>query len=293
LPANILIAAGLGLMAAPIISIATTVYARPMPSQFAAVLQQDAEAGQTIFQQKCAGCHTIGKGNLVGPDLKDVTKVRDLQWVKNFILDPANMIANDADAQQLFLEYNKFPMPDLGLTEAEADHVVAYLQDPNAVAAPASSAPVNIGDPTAGYYLFTGQTRLKNGGPPCLGCHHVSGVGALGGGGLGPDLTEVVERLGEPGLAAALQTLPFPTMIGPFKNHLLTEDEQADLLAYFKNASVMQPPPLVSTPGAWTEQVWLMFIIGLVLTGVLFAILWLIWLPLKKRYQTRLPVRKV
>ena len=68
LPAKILIAAGLGLLAAPIISIATTVYARPMPSQFAAVLQQDAEAGQTIFQQKCAGCH------------KGKTPPRGLSW---------------------------------------------------------------------------------------------------------------------------------------------------------------------------------------------------------------------
>ncbi len=29
--------------------------------------------GETLFQAKCVACHTIGKGKLVGPDLKDVT----------------------------------------------------------------------------------------------------------------------------------------------------------------------------------------------------------------------------
>lgn len=34
-------------------------------------LTQSAEEGEQIFKQKCAGCHTIGGGRLVGPDLKE------------------------------------------------------------------------------------------------------------------------------------------------------------------------------------------------------------------------------
>lgn len=92
---------------------------------------------------------------------------------------------------------------------------------------------VSPGDPQAGRMLFTGELKLSSGGPACISCHSVDQVGALGGGTLGPDLTNVYTRYGQAGLAPALKGLPFPTMQGVFANKPLTDKEVADLHAYF------------------------------------------------------------
>ena len=67
-----------------------------------------------------------------------------------------------------------------------------------------------------------------------IACHSVSGVASLGGGGLGPDLTHVYQRLTPAGLAGALSTISFPTMIGPFQDKPLIPKETADLFTYLK-----------------------------------------------------------
>jgi hypothetical protein len=62
----------------------------------------------------------------------------------------------------------------------------------------------------------------------------------LGGGVLGPDLTQVADRYGT-GLPAALAGIPWPTMAPIFSRHPLTPQEQADLLAFFQSMSGQQP----------------------------------------------------
>ena len=47
----------------------------------AAPTRQDPVAGEQAFKTKCAACHTIGGGKLVGPDLKEVTTRRDDAWL--------------------------------------------------------------------------------------------------------------------------------------------------------------------------------------------------------------------
>jgi mono/diheme cytochrome c family protein len=255
---------------------------------------QDTAGGKAIFDEKCIGCHTIGGGKTVGPDLKGITEQRDLQWIKDFILNPEQMINSDADAKKLYEEYNNFLMPNLGLSADQVDQIVTYLANPgNESTTPPPAVSTGTGDPAAGKLLFTGEKQLINGGPACISCHSVSGIGILGGGGLGPDLTQVFQRFGEPGLASALNTLPFPTMIGPFKNHPLTAEEQADFMAYFKEVDQSQAVVPVIAPGALTTHAMLLFGIAFVVAIILFGLLWFLWIPLKKRYQPRLPVRKV
>jgi mono/diheme cytochrome c family protein len=99
------------------------------------------------------------------------------------------------------------------------------------------------GDPDYGEKLFTGEIPLANGGTACIACHSVESVGIVGGGALGPDQTHVYTRYGgDAGLAGVLATLPFPTMQGIFANKLLTEDEQADLRAFFARADGQGEP---------------------------------------------------
>jgi mono/diheme cytochrome c family protein len=108
---------------------------RPASPQFA----QSAEEGQTLFQQQCTACHTIGGGKLVGPDLLGVTQRRDREWLRQWILVPDKMLAEgDPIATQLLQEYNNVPMPDLGLTDQQGEAIIAYLKtvEGTAVAVP-------------------------------------------------------------------------------------------------------------------------------------------------------------
>jgi len=137
-------------------------------------LTQSAEEGEQIFQQKCAGCHTIGGGRLVGPDLQGVTTQRDRAWLEQFIQNPNAMFsAGDPDATALLDKY-QVPMPALGLSADEVSAVIAYLET-TAIAPEETTAgeqqpigPTALymqGDPDWGEKLFTGQVPFENGGP--------------------------------------------------------------------------------------------------------------------------------
>lgn len=84
--------------------------------------------GENIYRMNCASCHSIGKGNLVGPDLKGVLDRRDKSWVKQFIKSPQAMLSEgDSLAVALFQEYNYVPMPDQLLNENEVEAVLQYI----------------------------------------------------------------------------------------------------------------------------------------------------------------------
>ena len=84
----------------------------------------DAGAGKQLFQDKtCAACHTIGKGPLVGPDLKDVTKRRPHDWLEQWIMAPDAVLAKkDEYAVKLLHEYHDMAMPNLGLSKGDVDN---------------------------------------------------------------------------------------------------------------------------------------------------------------------------
>lgn len=216
-----------------------------------ASLYQAAEEGEQIFLAQCAACHTIGGGPLVGPDLLGVTERREGDWLTRWIREPDIVLAEgDPIASELFIEFNSIPMPNPGLTESEVAAVIAFLESgPSATegqpdSEPAADPVLASGTVEGGRMLFIGGTKLANGGPACISCHSVAGVGALAGGTLGPDLTKVHDRYGETGLAAALTGLPFPTMRGVFAEKPLTEDEAADLFAYFAQVSQRASEPV-------------------------------------------------
>ncbi|MBV6492211.1 MAG: hypothetical protein LDLANPLL_00202 [Turneriella sp.] len=84
--------------------------------------------GQQSFQQKCTACHTIGKGDRVGPDLKGVTSRHDAQWLVRWIMEPDKVIADkDPVALELLKKYNQVAMPNMGVNEAEAKNIIEYL----------------------------------------------------------------------------------------------------------------------------------------------------------------------
>jgi mono/diheme cytochrome c family protein len=204
------------------------------------------EDGKAIFDQLCSGCHTIGGGTLVGPDLQGLADRRERDWIERFIREPDAVIASgDPIAKQLLDEYGA-PMPNLGVSDAQLSALVAFLgfaqQTPPETTptetTPTEPAPAPLGDPDRGKSLFEGSNRFDTGGPACLSCHSVAGLGALGGGQLGPDLTGAFDKYGgEQGMQAVLEAVAFPTMAPIFADRPLSAEERADLVAFLERAA--------------------------------------------------------
>lgn len=88
-----------------------------------------SEIGGEIFQDNCSGCHTIGKGNSVGPDLSGVTIRREENWLIRQIKDPDGLVEEkDPIALQLLKEFN-MPMVALGLSDEEIKEIILYLKN--------------------------------------------------------------------------------------------------------------------------------------------------------------------
>lgn len=87
------------------------------------------DRGQYIFATQCAACHSIGRGDKIGPDLQGVTKVRDRAWLSRFIQTPDKMlIEKDPVATVLFEKYQQVNMPNLRLGDADANAVLNSLE---------------------------------------------------------------------------------------------------------------------------------------------------------------------
>ena len=108
---------------------------------------------------------------------------------------------------------------------------------------PVSFAAIIAGDAENGRNLFMGYAHFKNDGPPCMGCHSVGSNGLLGGGSMGPNLTDVASQRTNTALASILSNFGpeiSPVMQPIYTAHPLTVSEQADLIA-FMIASEGQP----------------------------------------------------
>jgi len=204
---------------------------------------QDAAA---FFKQNCVSCHTIGGGRLTGPDLKDVTTRRDHAWLLRFVSDPKALIdSGDPVATQLFQEARGVLMPTLpGLTPDMVDAIIllieaeSKLEKSQFVGMQVSDRPFTPQDIARGRAIMRGDVPQVGGGPSCLSCHTVRGMGALGGGRLGPDLTKVYERLqGRKGLATWLSAPATSTMQAVFRDTPLDAEEILPVVAYLEDAA--------------------------------------------------------
>jgi mono/diheme cytochrome c family protein len=198
------------------------------------------------FKQNCSSCHTIGGGRITGPDLKDVTKRKDRAWLARFIRDPAGMVASgDAYALKLFEEARNVQMPNIaGMTAERVESLLnlieaeSKLEKSQFVGLKISDRPFTAADIERGRRLFTGVDRLKNGGPSCISCHTLGGLGALGGGRLGPDLTKVFERYEDRmKLGMWLSAPATQTMLPTFRDQAIEAEEILPLIAYFQDAA--------------------------------------------------------
>ncbi|MBI4375289.1 MAG: cytochrome c [Elusimicrobia bacterium] len=204
------------------------------------------------FRQNCFSCHTIGGGRLTGPDLKDVLKRRDKEWILRFIQGPRKMMdAADAEAVKLRDEFRGVVMPDIaGMTAARAEALLRLISEESKLeksrfrGLSLIDRPLLPSDAAAGRELFIGVRRLRNGAPSCLSCHTIGGLGgAFGGGALGPDLTQASSRLGGAKALAAWLVSPLTPIMKPvFQKHPVHESEILPLVAFLQAASESERP---------------------------------------------------
>ena len=216
------------------------------------------QAGQGNFNTFCAVCHSISKGKLIGPDLADVHLRRSDAWLLEFITSSQTMInKGDPDAVALFNEYNKTMMPDAPYSSDQIKDIINYIKSksPSYVATTETTTSTEPSEPEVpvrsvneaseseiqlGRMLFSGQTRLEQGGPGCLTCHNVKNNKLMGGGLLAKDLTDAFSRMNEAGIKAILTAPPFPAMREAYQNNAISEDEAYALTAFLKYADEEQ-----------------------------------------------------
>jgi mono/diheme cytochrome c family protein len=85
--------------------------------------------GKASFSANCAQCHSVGKGVVIGPDLKDVHKRRQEDWLIKWIKSSKAVInSGDSYAVELFNKYNKTEMPNQNLSDEEIKAILAYTK---------------------------------------------------------------------------------------------------------------------------------------------------------------------
>ncbi len=207
---------------------------------------QTVQEAVGFFRQNCVSCHTIGGGRLTGPDLKDVTQRKDRAWLVQWLQNPKAAIdSGDPYAAKLLQDSRGAVMPTVaGMTPAVAQSLLdligaeSKLPKSQFAGSPISDRPSTTQDFDDGKAIFKGLRPLKNGGPACISCHTFRGIGGLGGGKLGPDLSLVYERLqGRKGLSAWLLNPASPTMQPIFRTRPLQPEEILPLVALFEDSA--------------------------------------------------------
>ena len=216
---------------------------------------QEAPDGREVYLANCAACHQGTGAGVPGsfPPLADNPNIQDTAYVGTVIREgksgPIDVNGVTYDGQ----------MPaQAQLTDAEIDAVIAYIQAGVFI-------PVGEGGAAVGEKLFIGRVGLENGGPACHACHSAGTYTNLGGPTLGPDLTDLTARYGgTEAVAAALANPPSATMQPIFENKALTDQERADLAAFFGS--------LTSRTLVQVDLLWILGLVGAaLLVGLMFV----------------------
>jgi protein SCO1/2 len=112
-----------GLAQAPL----TPAAAKTVPHTTGYVME-GRQAGSAMFAKLCAGCHTVGAGDRVGPDLDGLTLRRSRAWISEFLIDPIKMRARrDPIALALAAKYPGVRMPYLQIHASDAADLISYI----------------------------------------------------------------------------------------------------------------------------------------------------------------------
>jgi mono/diheme cytochrome c family protein len=204
----------------------------------------DESQSSLLFARKCSSCHTIGRGKLVGPDLKGVTARREREWIQRFIRSSRTLIlAGDPTASRLFAEFERQRMPDHDFSAEQLDALIDYLATATADRAPSLARTLDRATPDEvrlGFDLFVGRTRLADGAAPCSTCHGVRHPWArwpVTAATFAPELTSAYAKYGGHALAATTRRACAPNGPHPQESRV-TPEESFALSAFLRDASL-------------------------------------------------------
>jgi len=239
--------------------------------------------GESIYKQKCASCHKIGGGRLVGPDLIGVNSKRDPAWLVRWIVEPDKMLAEGDPIATAQLKVYFVPMQPLGVSAAQAKDILAYIKVASAAvptAAPVAPVPVAAPEPEKVAKPASPENGKNIFEKTCSACHTI-GQGA----GVGPDLKGVTSRrditwllrwIQEPekmraeGDSIAMRLLEEHKNF-PMPNYALSETEAIDILGYIAAESGEEAPvapvmptsaPVAAAPAAGDPAIGRAYFIG-------------------------------
>lgn len=87
-----------------------------------------------IFDEFCADCHSIGDGDMRGPDLLGMEQKHSGKWLIDFIRSAKTMInSGDPASVKVWEKYNKKSMPDTDFSDAEIKALIAYIKSFNKI----------------------------------------------------------------------------------------------------------------------------------------------------------------
>lgn len=86
-----------------------------------------AEEGRVVYDKMCTACHKPEK-KFIGPAPKGVLSRRTPEWIMNMILNPEQMVKENATARALLIEFNGAPMANQNLTKEQARQVLEYFR---------------------------------------------------------------------------------------------------------------------------------------------------------------------
>jgi len=140
-------------------------------------ITEKVAAGKKVWHKyDCIGCHTIfGNGSYFAPDMTKATERKPKGYLKKFLLDPRTIKPDAA-------------MPKLGMSEEEADNLLAFLDWTSKVDTNDWPPKPVLAVATAGRGAGEGQMLFQK--HDCAACHQVQGLGGTA----GPDLTNVGTR---------------------------------------------------------------------------------------------------
>jgi len=195
--------------------------------------------GAALFARRCTVCHTVGEGDLDGPDLKGVGARHSRQWLAAWVSSSRQVIASgDAAAVSLFAKYNQQRMPDQKLSGEEMSALLDFLvgaPDAAGIRRDRRVEKASSADIESGRLLFFGRRRAVSGAVACGACHR-AGSGTAGGT-LGRDLTHAFSRYHDRPLAALLERGCSPRG-GIAAPQELTDDEAYVIRAFLRDTDM-------------------------------------------------------
>ncbi|GEM88918.1 c-type cytochrome [Oceanithermus desulfurans] len=241
--------------------------------------------GAELYAQNCASCHGPGGEGVAGvfPPLAGNPRAADAAYVARVVRNGLSGPLTVGDRT-----YSGSMPPFAQLSDADVEALAGYVAGRLAAvgAAPApgpgTTAAAAAGDPEAGRAYFLGKRRFARGATPCVACHDAPGTGALGGGTLGPDLSDAGARFGA-GLAQLLERPGFKVMRSLYGDRPLTPEEARDVAAFLASGSGAPAP---------AARGWRFAGLGALGTLLLFLVLFPFWPRQRESYRDRLLRRK-